>query len=123
MAVSREDRMLEMLRGLRSSRPAVKAAVLVSSDALPIASDIGSGMNEDAASAMLSALIAAGERAAGDLSLGKVERIYVRADAGYIVVFQVNDFVTLACTIDPGASMEETLRDVSACARRLSQVI
>ena len=54
MAVSREERMLEILKRLRSSSSAVQAAVLVSSDALPIASDIGSGMNEDAATAILS---------------------------------------------------------------------
>ncbi|HEY5492996.1 MAG TPA: roadblock/LC7 domain-containing protein [Candidatus Anoxymicrobiaceae bacterium] len=63
MADSREQQMLETLKELRSDSNGVQAVVLISSDAMALASDMPDGMEEELMSATASSLIAAGERA------------------------------------------------------------
>ena len=123
MPVSREEQMLELLKALKAEAPAVESVVVVSSDALPLGSDLGGPLDEDAMCRAVSGLIAATERASADLDRGDLQRVYVRADSGYIVVFQVNRDISLACTVMVGAAMEETLARISLCARKLSEVI
>jgi predicted regulator of Ras-like GTPase activity (Roadblock/LC7/MglB family) len=114
--------MLELLKGLRATNPEIESAVLVTSDALPLGSDIDGPLDEEDMSVFVSSLIAATERALDDLDRGNLRRIYVMGETGYIIVFQVNDDISLACTIAEGAPMELALRGVSMCASRLSRV-
>lgn len=120
---SRESRMESMLRELRAEIPGVEAAVLISSDAMPLASDANGAIQEEAIAAMASVLISSGERAAGDLLRGNVEQLYLRGDEGDLVVVKVNDDAVLACTVDHQAKMGITLLEVNRCAQKLSQII
>jgi len=120
---SREKQMEEMLKELRAESAGVEGAVLISSDAMPLASDLSNGLEEEVLSAMASALIAAGERVAKDLSRGDVEHLYLRGGDGDLVVARVNDDAVLACVVDHQAKMGITLLEVNRCAQRLSDVI
>lgn len=123
MSASREEQMSEILRELRSASGGVEAAVLISSDAMPLASEMANGMDEELLSAAASSLIASGERAAGDLGRGKLDQVFLRGDDGNLVVVKVNDDALLACTVDPEAKMGMTLLEVNRCAQKLSEVI
>lgn len=120
---SREDRMSEILRDLRADSPGVEAAVLVSSDAMPLASELGDSMDEELLSAMASSLVASGERVARDLSRGNLDQVYLRGDEGDLVVVRVNDNALLACVVNNQARMGMTLLEVNRCATRLSEII
>jgi uncharacterized protein len=123
VAGAREQQMMEMLKELRSESDGVQAVVLVSSDAMPLASDMPNGMEEELLSATSSALIASGERVARDLSRGDLDQVYLRCDSGDLVVVKVNDDALLACTVDHNAKMGMTLLEVNRCAQKLAEII
>lgn len=123
MTGSREQTMTEILRALREEGSGVEAAVLLSSDAMPLASDLSDSLQEEVLSVTASALIAAGERVASELSKGDVDQIYLRGKEGDLVVVKVNDHAILACVVDHQAKMGMTLLEVSRCAQRLADVI
>jgi len=120
---SREQLMLQMLKELKAECSGVEAAVLISSDAMPLASDISDSIPEEVICATASALISAGENVAGDLSRGSIGQIYLRGDEGDMVVVKVNDHAELACTVNHRAKMGLTLMEVARCAKKLSEVI
>lgn len=123
MAGSREQMMLEMLKELRADSLGVEAAVLISSDAMPLASDMSDSLEEEVMSATASSLVAVGERVARDLDRGDVGQIYVRGEKGDLIVVTVNDNALLACTVDRSSKMGMTLLEVSRCASRLAEII
>ncbi len=123
MSGSREQMMVEILRELRSEGSGIEAAVLISSDAMPLASDLSDSIDEELLSATASTLIAAGERVARDLSRGDLDQLYLRGEAGDLVVVRVNDHAILACTVDKQSKLGMTLLAVSRCAEKLSEAI
>jgi predicted regulator of Ras-like GTPase activity (Roadblock/LC7/MglB family) len=120
---SREEQMMEILRELRSDSTGVQAVVLISSDAMPLASDMPDGMPEELLSATASSLLASGEKVARELERGDIDQVYLRGDSGDLVVVKVNDNALLACTVDPNAKMGMTLLEVNRCARKLAEII
>lgn len=123
VAVSREQKMVEIMQELRAECPGVEAAVLVSSDAMPLASDMPESMKEEMLSALSSSLMASSERVARDLARGKVEQVYLRGDLGDLLVVSVNNDALLACTVDHQAKMGMMLLEVNRCASALAEVI
>jgi predicted regulator of Ras-like GTPase activity (Roadblock/LC7/MglB family) len=115
--------MMEILRELRSDSTGVQAVVLISSDAMPLASDMPDGMPEELLSATASSLLASGEKVARELERGDIDQVYLRGDSGDLVVVKVNDNALLACTVDPNAKMGMTLLEVNRCARKLAEII
>jgi predicted regulator of Ras-like GTPase activity (Roadblock/LC7/MglB family) len=115
--------MMEPLRELRSEGTGVQAVVLISSDAMPLASDMPEGITEEVLSATASSLIASSEKVARELDRGIIDQVYMRGEDGDLVVVRVNDDALLACTVDPDAKMGMTLLEVNRCARKLADVI
>ena len=123
MSDSREEQIVEILRELRADCPGVQAAVLISSDAMPLASDMAEAVDEEAISATASALISASERVARELARGEVEQLFLRGGSGDLVLARVNENASLACVVNHQAKMGMTLLEVNRCARKLSVVI
>lgn len=123
MAGTREQQMVEILKELRTESDGVQAVVLISSDAMPLASDMPNGMEEELLSATASALIASGERVARELLMGAIDQVYLRGDEGDLVAVKVNDDALLACTVDHNAKMGMTLLEVNRCAQKLAETI
>ncbi|MBK5092889.1 MAG: roadblock/LC7 domain-containing protein [Actinobacteria bacterium] len=123
MADSREEQIVEILRELRADCPGVQAAVLISSDAMPLASDMAEAVDEEVISATASALISASERVARELARGEVEQLFLRGGSGDLVLARVNENASLACVVNHQAKMGMTLLEVNRCARKLSVVI
>jgi len=123
VADSREEQIVEILRELRADCPGVQAAVLISSDAMPLASDMAEAVDEEAISATASALISASERVARELARGEVEQLFLRGGSGDLVLARVNENASLACVVNHQAKMGMTLLEVNRCARKLSVVI
>ena len=64
MTKSRTDQMIERLRDLQASSPAVEAAAVVSVDGLSMASSMPANVEEDRVAAMSAAMLSLGERIA-----------------------------------------------------------
>ena len=123
VTVSREQKMVETLRELKAESPSVEGVVLISSDAMPLASDMPDTMREEVLSALSSSLIASSEKVARDLARGEVEQVYLRGESGDLLVVRVNSDALLACTVNDQAKMGLTLLEVSRCARKLAEII
>jgi uncharacterized protein len=123
VAGTREQQMVEILKELRTESDGVHAVVLISSDAMPLASDMPNGMEEELLSATASALIASGERVARELLMGNIDQVYLRGDEGDLVAVKVNDDALLACTVDHNEKMGMTLLEVNRCAQKLAETI
>jgi predicted regulator of Ras-like GTPase activity (Roadblock/LC7/MglB family) len=123
VADSREEQIVEILRELRADCPGVQAAVLISSDAMPLASDMAEAVDEEVISATASALISASERVAGELDRGDVEQLFLRGGSGDLVLARVNENASLACVVNHQAKMGMTLLEVNRCARKLSVIM
>jgi len=123
VAGSREQMMLDILGELRSDGNGVQAVVLISSDAMALASVMPDDMEEELMSATASSLIAAGERVAEELARGSLDQVYLRGGEGDLVVVKVNDDALLACTVDNAAKMGMTLLEVNRCAQKLAAII
>jgi len=119
---SREQNLIDLLEELKAATPGIQSVVLVSSDAMPLAS-VSSDSSEEVVSAMASALLQTSERVADDLVRGRVEQVYLRCEEGDLVVVKVNDNAHLACMVDRKAKLGITFLEVSRCARKLADVI
>src|SRR5512136_2530601 len=85
---TRAEQMQQILKALVSNTPDVEGSATVSIDGLVLASALPSGTDEDRVSAMAAALLSLGERTAQELQRGTLEQIYVKGNAGYIILMQ-----------------------------------
>jgi uncharacterized protein len=123
VTVSREQKMVETLQELKAESQGVQGVVLISSDAMALASEMNESVSEEVLSALSSSLVATSEKVAGELACGEVEQVYLRGVNGDLLVVRVNKDALLACTVDSQAKMGLTLMEVSKCALKLADII
>jgi predicted regulator of Ras-like GTPase activity (Roadblock/LC7/MglB family) len=95
MAKSRSDQMVERLRSMQAAAPDIEASAIVSVDGLIMASALQQGVEEDRVSAMSAAMLSLGERISGELGRGSLEQVYIKGDAGSIVLTSVGSEAVL----------------------------
>ncbi len=89
MSKSRADQLVERLRSMQAAAPDIEASAVVSVDGLIMASALQQGVEEDRVSAMSAAMLSLGERIAGELGRGGLEQVYIKGNAGAIVLTSV----------------------------------
>jgi hypothetical protein len=89
MSLNRSEQMVNRLRNLQAAAPDIEASAVVSVDGLIIASALPQGSEEDRVSAMSAAMLSLGERIAGELGRGSLEQVYIKGNAGFIVLTSV----------------------------------
>jgi predicted regulator of Ras-like GTPase activity (Roadblock/LC7/MglB family) len=89
MTRSRSEQMVDRLRALQAAAPDIEASAIVSVDGLIMASALPQAVEEDRVSAMSAAMLSLGERIAGELGRGGLEQVYIKGDAGFIVLTSV----------------------------------
>ncbi|MBI1795307.1 MAG: roadblock/LC7 domain-containing protein [Chloroflexi bacterium] len=89
MAKSRSDQMVDRLRSMQAAAPDIEASAIVSVDGLIMASALQQGVEEDRVSAMSAAMLSLGERISGELGRGGLEQVYIKGNAGSIVLTSV----------------------------------
>lgn len=99
---TRNQRIIERLRDMRSTSPDIEASAVVSVDGLTIASDLPATTEEDRVSAMSAAMLSLGERIASELGRGGLDQVYVRGDNGYVLLNAVGEeaVLTVLCRRD-----------------------
>jgi predicted regulator of Ras-like GTPase activity (Roadblock/LC7/MglB family) len=89
MSQTRSEQMVNRLRSMQAAAPDIEASAIVSVDGLIMASALPAEVEEDRVSAMSAALLSLGERIAGELGRGGLERVYIRGSGGFIVLISV----------------------------------
>lgn len=95
MSKSRADQMVERLRSMQAAAPDIEASAVVSVDGLIMASALQQGVEEDRVSAMSAAMLSLGERISTELGRAGLEQVYIKGDAGSIVLTSIGDEAVL----------------------------
>ncbi|MBV6451705.1 MAG: hypothetical protein DCC56_09125 [Anaerolineae bacterium] len=95
MTKSRSDQMVERLRNMQAAAPDIEASAVVSVDGLIMASALQQGVEEDRVSAMSAAMLSLGERISTELGRAGLEQVYIKGDAGSIVLTSIGDEAVL----------------------------
>ena len=117
MTKSRADQMVERLQNMQAAAPDIEASAIVSVDGLIMASALQQGVEEDRVSAMSAAMLSLGERISSELGRGGLEQVYIKGDAGSIVLTSVGDEAVLTAL----ARQEAKLGLISLEMRRAAE--
>jgi predicted regulator of Ras-like GTPase activity (Roadblock/LC7/MglB family) len=120
---SRTEQIIGRLRDLRVSTPDIEASAVVSVDGLIIASDLPADVEEDRVSAMSAAMLSLGERIAGELGRGLLDQVYIRGDAGYVILMSVGEEAVLTSLARQDAKLGLVFLDMRRAAADLALLV
>jgi predicted regulator of Ras-like GTPase activity (Roadblock/LC7/MglB family) len=120
---SRTEQMIERLRDLQVSSPSVEAAAIVSADGLSIASSMPADVEEDRVAAMSAAMLSLGERIAGELGRGALDQVYIRGEAGFVVLMAIGEEAVLTVLARKDAKLGLIFLDMGRAVTDLEALI
>jgi hypothetical protein len=123
LAKSRTEQLVEQLRDLQASSQDIEAAAIVSIEGLSIASVMPAYVEEDRVSAMSAAMLALGERIAGELGRGSLDTVYVKGQSGYVILMAVGEEAVLTVLAREQAKLGLIFLDMSRKVRELTKLV
>ena len=124
MASKTFDRKIEeVLIDLKSLTPDVEGAVLVDMNGLPITSVISNGVDDTLVAAMASAMLRMGERTVDELEKGRLHRVLVQAEKGYVVLVEAGQDAVLAVVTTERAKLGMIFVDANLAAVKVAKLL
>ncbi len=123
MVRSRTEQMVDRLRELQRSTPDIEASAIVSVDGLTIASALPGEVEEDRVSAMSAAMISLGERIAQELGRGVLDQVYIRGEAGYVILMAVGEEAVLTVLASHNAKLGLIFLDMRRAVEDLVRIV
>lgn len=123
MTKSRADQMVERLRSMQASAPDIEASAVVSVDGLIMASALQQGVEEDRVSAMSAAMLSLGERISNELGRAGLEQVYIKGDAGSIVLTSVGEEAVLTAMARQEAKLGLIFLEMRRAAEDLTKLV
>ncbi len=123
MSKSRSDQMVERLRSMQAAAPEIEASAIVSVDGLIMASALPQQVEEDRVSAMSAAMLSLGERISGELGRGGLEQVYIKGDAGAIVLTSVGTEAVLTALARQDAKLGLIFLEMRRAAEDLTKLV
>lgn len=114
--------MVDRLNDLHAASSDIEASAIVSVDGLIIASALPSGTEEDRVSAMSAAMLSLGERIASELGRGALEQVYIKGEAGYVVLVSVGDDAVLTAMAHEQAKLGLMFLEMRHAAEDLNKL-
>ena len=93
--MNRVEQMVSRLRELQVASPDIEASAVVSVDGLIMASALPQDAEEDRVSAMSAAMLSLGERIAQELGRGVLDEVYIRGEAGFVLLTAIGEEAVL----------------------------
>ena len=123
MTKSRADQMVDRLRTMQAAAPDIEASAIVSVDGLIMASALQQGVEEDRVSAMSAAMLSLGERISSELGRGSLEQVYIKGDAGSIVLTSVGEEAVLTAMARHDAKLGLIFLEMRRAAEDLVKLV
>jgi predicted regulator of Ras-like GTPase activity (Roadblock/LC7/MglB family) len=123
MTKSRADQMVERLRTMQAAAPDIEASAIVSVDGLIMASALQQGVEEDRVSAMSAAMLSLGERISSELGRAGLEQVYIKGDAGSIVLTSVGEEAVLTALARHDAKLGLIFLEMRRAAEDLTKLV
>jgi len=123
MTKSRADQMVERLQNMQAAAPDIEASAIVSVDGLIMASALQQGVEEDRVSAMSAAMLSLGERISSELGRAGLEQVYIKGDAGSIVLTSVGEEAVLTALARQEAKLGLIFLEMRRAAEDLVKLV
>jgi predicted regulator of Ras-like GTPase activity (Roadblock/LC7/MglB family) len=123
MAKSRSETLKSILKDLEASTPDVEGSVVVSADGLVMASSLPADVDEDRVAAMAAALLALGERSSRELERGELEDVFVKGEAGYLVLMGAGHDAVLGALCRQDAKLGIIFLDMRRAAKEVGELV
>ncbi|MCC6301065.1 MAG: roadblock/LC7 domain-containing protein [Anaerolineales bacterium] len=123
MTKSRSDQMVERLRNMQAAAPDIEASAVVSVDGLIMASALQQGVEEDRVSAMSAAMLSLGERISTELGRAGLEQVYIKGDAGAIVLTSIGDEAVLTAMARQDAKLGMIFLEMRRAAEDIVKLV
>ena len=123
MTRSKTEELVDRLRALQRSTPAIEASAVVSTDGLIMASALPPEVEEDRVSAMSAAMLTLGERISGELGRGVLNQVYVRGQNGYVILMSTGSDAVLTAICSADAKLGLVLLDMNRAAADLARIL
>lgn len=123
LSSQRSQLIRQALDGLKTSSADIEAAALISIDGLLIDAVMPHGMDEDRIGAMSAALLSLGERTARELGRGRLERVLVQGEHGYVIMTAAGDEAVLTVLTKAEVKLGLAFLDIKRAAQTLGGIV
>ena len=123
MTKSRSDQMVERLRNMQAAAPDIEASAVVSVDGLIMASALQQGVEEDRVSAMSAAMLSLGERISSELGRAGLEQVYIKGNAGSIVLTSIGEEAVLTAMARQEAKLGMVFLEMRRAAEDIVKLV
>jgi len=120
---SRTEQMIERLRDLQVSSPAVEAAAIISVDGLSMASSLPASVEEDRVAAMSAAMLSLGERIASELGRGTLDQVYIKGEKGFVILMAIGEEAVLTVLARHDAKLGLIFLDMTRAVTDLEKLL
>jgi uncharacterized protein len=122
MVDTKKDKLVKILQSLRNVGDIIGSSV-ISSDGLPIASDISESVDEATFAAMSAAMQGAADTAALELKQGSVNQIIVDAENGKIITISSGKKSILIILASPRINLGLALLELGKASGKISDIL
>jgi predicted regulator of Ras-like GTPase activity (Roadblock/LC7/MglB family) len=112
-----------VLAELNGSGPDIEGSAIVSSDGLMMESLLPTQADEDRVAAMCAAVLAMGQRAAGEFARGEVEQVLIKGSNGYVVLTSAGKEAVLAVLAKGQAKLGMIFLEIRKAAERIEAAL
>ena len=120
---SRTQQLQAILEDLATGTPDIRGAALVSDDGLIIGSVLPAEADEEGVGGMAAVLLNLGSRVTGQLDLGAMEQILIRAEKGNALMVGVGNGTLLILLMRRTAKLGLIFIDAASAAEELGELI
>ena len=117
------EEITDCISELRFKSPGILDIAVVSVEGLPIASLMLDNIDETRISAMTAASLSLGERVVSELRKGKVKKILIEGDNGYIVTMQAGENAVITVSTTPDTKLGLLFLDLERAAIKLGKLL
>ena len=123
MSQTRSEQLVIRLRSMQAGAPDIEASAIVSVDGLIMASALPANVEEDRVSAMSAAMLSLGERIASELGRGGLEQVYIKGNAGFIVLTSIGAEAVLTVLAHQDAKLGLIFLEMRRAAEDLVKLV
>ncbi len=121
--MSRVEQLNRVLRSLQSGSRDVEACVLISEDGLVIASALPKHIQDMRVAGMSATMLSLGQRASTELERGKLTKVLIQGDNGYVVMLSVGNGTLLLVITTHDAKLGLIFLDMDSAAAEIRKII
>ena len=122
MPDTKKEKLIKILQGFKKIGDIISSSI-ISTDGLPIASDLREDIDEETFAAMSAAMQGAAETAVSELKQGELRQIIIDAEKGKIITISAGEKAILIILVNPGINLGLALLELGRAAGKISDVL